>query len=158
MDANTHLTARLPGRHATEGPARASHRAVYGTMGPTVEQMHRPLVGVAEIHKRTPYIANLKPSGRHVAKDMLEAGGVIALHGNLASEGAGVKVAGMGRLQFSGPARCFDGEEVCVETVKNKKYREGDVLVIRYEGPKGGCCGAVTHADAAAGKACYAEI
>src|ERR1700747_3244779 len=41
-------------------------------------------------------------------------------------------------LQFSGPAGCFDGEEACFEAVKNKKYREGDVLVIRYEGPRGG--------------------
>ena len=44
----------------------------------------------------------------------------------------------MERLRFSGPARCFDGEEACFEAVKNKKYREGEVLVIRYEGPKGG--------------------
>jgi dihydroxy-acid dehydratase len=44
----------------------------------------------------------------------------------------------MERLHFSGPARCFDGEETCFEAVKNKTYREGDVLVIRYEGPKGG--------------------
>jgi dihydroxy-acid dehydratase len=44
----------------------------------------------------------------------------------------------MERMQFSGPARCFDGEEACFAAVKNKKYKEGDVLVIRYEGPKGG--------------------
>jgi dihydroxy-acid dehydratase len=44
----------------------------------------------------------------------------------------------MADLKFTGPARCFDGEEACFEAVKNKKYREGDVLVIRYEGPKGG--------------------
>ena len=43
----------------------------------------------------------------------------------------------MESLRFSGPARCFDGEEACFDAVKNKKYREGDVLVIRYEGPKG---------------------
>ena len=49
-----------------------------------------------------------------------------------------MKVAGLERLQFSGPARCFDGEEACFEAVKNKKYKEGDVLVIRYEGPRGG--------------------
>src|SRR6202008_4524632 len=47
-------------------------------------------------------------------------------------------VAGMADVKFTGPARCFDGEEACFEAVKNKKYREGDVLVIRYEGPKGG--------------------
>ncbi len=44
----------------------------------------------------------------------------------------------MTELKFSGPARCFDGEEACFEAVKNKKYKEGEVLVIRYEGPRGG--------------------
>jgi len=44
----------------------------------------------------------------------------------------------MSELKFTGPARCFDGEEACFEAVRNRKYREGDVLVIRYEGPKGG--------------------
>src|SRR5205807_4227510 len=60
------------------------------------------------------------------------------LKGNLAPEGAIVKVAGRENLRFSGPARCFDGEEACFEAVKTRQYREGDVLVIRYEGPKGG--------------------
>jgi dihydroxy-acid dehydratase len=58
--------------------------------------------------------------------------------GNLAPEGAIVKVAGMKTLKFSGPARCFDGEEACFDAVKYRKYKEGDVLVIRYEGPRGG--------------------
>jgi len=49
-----------------------------------------------------------------------------------------VKVAGMSGLKFTGPARCFDREEACFDAVKNKKYKEGDVLVIRYEGPRGG--------------------
>jgi len=150
------------------------------------------LFDVAEVFKRTPYIADLKPAGRFVAKDLFEAGGVpllmktlldngfmhgtcmtvtgctlaenlkrvtwnseqavvrpadrpltttggvVGLRGNLAPEGAIVKVAGMDNLKFSGPARCFDGEEACFEAVKNRKYQEGDVLVIRYEGPKGG--------------------
>jgi len=150
------------------------------------------LFDVADIFKRTPYIADLKPAGRFVAKDLFEAGGVpllmktlldngfmhgdcmtvtgrtmaenlkhvtwnaeqdvirpadrpltatggvVGLRGNLAPEGAIVKVAGMDSLKFSGPARCFDGEEACFEAVRNRKYREGDVLVIRYEGPKGG--------------------
>ena len=150
------------------------------------------LFDVAEVFKRTPYIADLKPSGRYVAKDLFEVGGVpllmktlldhgflhgdcvtvtgrtvsenlkrvtwngdqdvvrpadnplsatggvIGLKGNLAPAGAIVKVAGMADVRFTGPARCFDGEEACFEAVKNKKYREGDVLVIRYEGPKGG--------------------
>ena len=150
------------------------------------------LFDVAAVFKRTPYIADLKPAGRYVAKDLFEAGGVpllmktlldhgflhgecttvtgrtiaenlrrvewnkdqdvvrpadkpllatggvVGLKGNLAPEGAIVKVAGMENLRFSGPARCFDGEEACFEAVKTRKYEEGDVLVIRYEGPKGG--------------------
>ena len=71
-------------------------------------------------------------------KPLSATGGVVGLRGNLAPEGAIVKVAGMADLKFTGPARCFDGEEACFEAVKKKKYREGDVLVIRYEGPKGG--------------------
>src|SRR6266550_3472260 len=150
------------------------------------------LFDVAEVFKRTPYVADLKPSGRYVAKDLFEAGGVpllmktlldhgylhgecltvtgrtvaenlkrvkwnkdqdvvrpadkplsatggvVGLRGNLAPEGAIAKVAGMADLKFTGPARCFDGEEACFEAVKKKKYREGEVLVIRYEGPQGG--------------------
>src|SRR6201993_3334597 len=150
------------------------------------------LFEVAEVFKRTPYIADLKPSGRYVAKDLFEAGGVpllmktlldhgylhgdcltvtgrtiaenlksvkwnadqdvvrpadkpilatggvIGLKGNLAPEGAIVKVAGMKKLKFSGPARCFDGEEACFEAVKKRTYKEGEVLVIRWEGPRGG--------------------
>ena len=150
------------------------------------------LFDVAEVFKRTPYIADLKPGGRYVAKDWFEAGGVpllmktlldhgylhggcmtvtgrtiaenlksvrwnddqdvvrsadkpllatggvVGLVGNLAPDGAIVKVAGMSKLTFSGPARCFDREEACFEAVKNRAYKEGDVLVIRYEGPRGG--------------------
>jgi dihydroxy-acid dehydratase len=75
---------------------------------------------------------------RPADKPLSPSGGVVGLKGNLAPEGAIVKVAGMEKLTFSGPARCFDGEEACFEAVKTRKYREGDVLVIRYEGPKGG--------------------
>lgn len=150
------------------------------------------LFDVAEVFKKTPYIADLKPGGRYVAKDLFEVGGVpllmktlldcgylhgdcmtvtgrtiaenlksvkwnpdqdvvrpaskpitvtggvVGLKGNLAPDGAIVKVAGMQNLKFTGPARCFDGEEACFEAVKNKKYKEGEVLVIRYEGPRGG--------------------
>ena len=150
------------------------------------------LFDVAEVLKRTPYIADLKPGGKYVAKDLFEVGGipmimktmldagylhgdcmtvtgrtiaenlkqvkwndaqdvvhpaskpllktggVVGLKGNLAPEGAIVKVAGLEKQVFSGPARCFDGEEACFEAVKAKKYKEGEVLVIRYEGPKGG--------------------
>src|SRR5436189_2668842 len=65
-------------------------------------------------------------------------GGVVGLQGNLAPDGAIVKVAGMSKLKFTGPARCFDREEDAFEAVKNKTYKEGEVIVIRYEGPRGG--------------------
>ena len=147
---------------------------------------------VAEIFKRTPYIADLKPGGRYVAKDMYEiggvpvllktlldggyihgdcmtvtgktmaenladvqfpedqdvirpisnplsaTGGVVGLRGNLATEGAIVKVAGMKNLVFTGKARCFDCEEDAFAAVERRDYKEGEVIVIRYEGPKGG--------------------
>ena len=150
------------------------------------------LFDVAEIFKKTPYVADLKPGGKYVAKDMFEAGGipllmktlldhgylhgdcmtvtgrtlaenmehvrwnekqdvvypadkpltktggVVGLRGNLAPDGAIVKVAGMSNLKFTGPARCFDSEEECFAAVQNQGYQDGEVLVIRYEGPKGG--------------------
>jgi dihydroxy-acid dehydratase len=150
------------------------------------------LFDVAEIFKRTPYIADLKPGGKYVAKDMYEAGGVpllmktlldhgflhgdcmtvtgrtiaenlakvrwnpdqdviypadkplkatggvVGLKGNLAPDGAIVKVAGLKHETFTGPARCFDSEEECFDAVTHRRYKEGDVLVIRYEGPRGG--------------------
>ncbi len=65
-------------------------------------------------------------------------GGVVTLKGNLAPEGAIVKVAGMKTITFSGPARVFDCEEDAFAAVEAKQYQEGEVLVIRYEGPKGG--------------------
>jgi dihydroxy-acid dehydratase len=186
-------------REALENAAAA----VSASGGSTNAALHLPAIAhecgvkfdlfdVAEVFKRTPYIADLKPGGRYVAKDLFEAGGVpllmktlldhgflhgecmtvtgrtiaenlksvrwngdqdvvrpanapllatggvVGLVGNLAPDGAIVKVAGMSSLKFSGPARCFDGEEACFEAVKNRAYKEGDVLVIRYEGPRGG--------------------
>ncbi|MEI5680538.1 MULTISPECIES: dihydroxy-acid dehydratase [unclassified Mesorhizobium] len=176
---------------------------VSATGGSTNGALHLPAIAheagiefdlfdVAEIFKKTPYIADLKPGGKYVAKDMFEAGGipllmktlldhgylhgdcmtvtgrtlaenmehvawndsqdvvhpankpitvtggVVGLKGNLAPEGAIVKVAGMSELKFSGPARCFDSEEECFEAVTHRSYKEGEVLVIRYEGPIGG--------------------
>jgi dihydroxy-acid dehydratase len=74
----------------------------------------------------------------HYSRPLRKEGGVVVLKGNLAPEGAIVKVAGMKDLKFTGPARCFDSEEECFAAVDKKKYKPGDVLVIRYEGPKGG--------------------
>ncbi|RUV67102.1 MAG: dihydroxy-acid dehydratase [Mesorhizobium sp.] len=176
---------------------------VSATGGSTNAALHLPAIAheagikfdlfdVARIFEKTPYIADLKPGGKYVAKDMFEAGGipllmktlldhgylhgdcltvtgrtlaenmehvawndsqdvvrpanrpitqtggVVGLKGNLAPDGAIVKVAGMSELKFSGPARCFDSEEECFEAVTDRSYSEGEVLVIRYEGPRGG--------------------
>ena len=178
-------------------------RAVAASGGSTNAALHLPamaneagikfdLFDVADIFKSTPYIADLKPGGNYVAKDLFEAGGVpvllkalaeggylnmncltvtgktlkenlenivfpddqkvirninnpitktggvVGLKGNIAQEGAIVKVAGMTRLVHKGPARVFDSEEAAYEAVQNKNYKEGDVIVIRYEGPRGG--------------------
>jgi len=75
---------------------------------------------------------------RPADKPLSATSGVVGLKGSLAPEGARVEVAGMAHLQFTGPARCFDGEEARFGAVKNEKYREGEVLVIRYRGPRGG--------------------
>ena len=150
------------------------------------------LMDVAKIFKRTPYLADLKPGGKYVAKDMWLAGGVpmllktlmdggfihgdcmtvtgktmkenlknvkfktnqkvmrkynnplsktggvVGLKGNLAPEGGIVKIAGLKKLQFTGKARCFNTEEDAYKAVKNRKYKDGDIIIIRYEGPKGG--------------------
>ena len=186
-------------REAFENAARI----VAATGGSTNGALHLPamaneagidfsLFDVAEIFKSTPYIADLKPGGKYVAKDMHEAGGiymlmktlhaegllhgdcmtvtgktlaenidevtwnpdqkviydakapitptggVVGLRGTLAPDGAIVKVAGMHRLQFTGPARVFDCEEDCFAAVEARQITEGSVIVIRYEGPKGG--------------------
>jgi dihydroxy-acid dehydratase len=150
------------------------------------------LKDVAAAFKKTPWLCDLKPGGRFVAKDMGEAGGVpallrvlldeglihgdvltvtgktlrenlegvalradqevirpfasplsqdggvVGLWGSLAPDGAIVKIAGMKQLAFRGPARVFDGEEACFEAVAHGRFKQGEVLVIRYEGPRGG--------------------
>lgn len=204
---------------------------VAATGGSTNAALHLPAIAnecgidfdmfaVGEVFKRTPYLADMKPGGKYVAKDLYEAGGVqmilkilldagfihgdcltvtgktmaenlqdvkfnenqdvvypinkalsksggvVVLKGNLAPDGAVVKVAGMqgictphrgasasarfpldkedpidsveNPLRFVGRARVFDCEEDCFKAVEEKKYQKGDVLVIRYEGPKGG--------------------
>ena len=186
-------------RQAFENAARI----VAATGGSTNAVLHLPamaneagidfdLFDVAEIFKTTPYIADLKPGGKYVAKDMYEAGGVymlmktlmdagllhgdcltvtgktlaeniaeitwnpdqngifpvsnplsptggvVGLKGSLAPDGAIVKVAGMARLQFSGPAQVFDCEEDCFAAVEARAIHKGSVVVIRYEGPRGG--------------------
>jgi dihydroxy-acid dehydratase len=73
-----------------------------------------------------------------VSRPLSPTGGVKGLWGTLAPDGAIVKVAGLSHLRHRGPARVFDGEEACFAAVERRDYRENDVLVIRYEGPKGG--------------------
>ena len=65
-------------------------------------------------------------------------GHIVILRGNLAPEGAVAKVSGQAHTAITGPARVFDSEEACADVVKQRKYKEGEVLVIRYEGPRGG--------------------
>lgn len=88
-------------------------------------------------------LKNVKfPDGQDVVfpynKPLRPEGGVVVLKGNLAPEGAIVKVAGMKNLVFKGTALCFDCEEDAFAAVEKKQYNEGDVIVIRYEGPRGG--------------------
>ena len=75
---------------------------------------------------------------RPANKPFLETGGVVVLKGNLATEGAIVKIAGMKNMVHDGPALVFDCEEDAFKAVENKQYKAGDVFIIRYEGPKGG--------------------
>src|ERR1700747_1988547 len=75
---------------------------------------------------------------RPTSAPLSPTGGLMVLKGNLAPQGAIVKVAGMANLRFRGPALCFDREEDAFEAVDKRHYKEGDVIVIRYEGPRGG--------------------
>jgi dihydroxy-acid dehydratase len=74
----------------------------------------------------------------HTVKPIMSDGGVAVLKGNLCPDGAVIKIAGLKQLVFEGTARVFEDEEGCVEAVRQRRYGEGDVLVIRNEGPVGG--------------------
>jgi len=83
------------------------------------------------------------PTGQDVvvptSRPLAAAGGHVVLRGNLAPQGGLIKVAGMkSAVRFSGPARCFDCEEDAFAAVASRRYEEGDVFIIRYEGPRGG--------------------
>ncbi|VCU71135.1 Dihydroxy-acid dehydratase [Pigmentiphaga humi] len=75
---------------------------------------------------------------RRAARPILPDGGLAVLKGNLAPDGALLKVAGLSKRVHEGPARVFDGEDACARAVSERRYAEGDVLIIRYEGPAGG--------------------
>lgn len=146
-----------------------------------------------KVSNRTPYLADLKPSGKYVMEDLCAVGGVAGvqklllregllhgdcltvtgktlaenleelpdldadqkiihpisnpikpsghltiLYGNLASEGAVAKITGKEGMRFSGPARVYESEEHCLEGLQNDEVKAGEVVVIRYEGPRGG--------------------
>ena len=174
--------------------------AVAATGGSTNAALHIPAIAheagirftlddFARVAKRTPLLADMKPGGRFLAKDLhavggvytvlkellendalhgdcltlsgqpleqvlkhhagadgevvrkepiLRSGGLVVLKGNLAPDGALIKVAGLKSLVFEGRARVFDSEEECSAVIKRRTYKAGEVLVIRYEGPKGG--------------------
>jgi len=190
----------LPRDLVTKKSLENACAAVAATGGSTNAALHLPAIAheagirfsmddFARVARRTPLIADLKPGGRFLAKDLhaaggvyavlkallehgalhgecltlsgisleralqdhpgadgqvvrkepiMKTGGVVVLKGNLAPEGALIKVAGLKTLVFEGPARVFDSEEACADVVRKRDYREGEVLVIRYEGPKGG--------------------
>jgi len=75
---------------------------------------------------------------REIENPLHGVGTAVILHGNLAPEGAVIKTAGVEMTKFTGKARVFDGEESAFDSVAKGEINEGDVLVIRYEGPKGG--------------------
>jgi dihydroxy-acid dehydratase len=191
-------------REIVTRPALENAAAVVAaTGGSTNAALHLPAIAheagiafdlfdVAAVFRRTPLIADLKPGGRYLAKDVHDIGGVpvvlkalldagclhgdcitvtgrtlaenlaqaivpegqdvvrpvaralspmgglVGLRGNLAPDGAIVKVAGLSNRRFSGPARVFDTEEAAFDAVMHRRYAAGDVLVIRYEGPAGG--------------------
>jgi dihydroxy-acid dehydratase len=190
----------LPRELVTRKSLENACAAVAATAGSTNAGLHIPAIAheagirfslddLARISRRTPLIADLKPGGKYLAKDLhaiggvyavlkellkrgalhgdcltiygttleqelrghpgadgkvipkkniSDTGGIVVLKGNLAPDGALLKVGGLKSLRFEGPARVFDSEEACVDVVRRRAYKPGDVLVIRYEGPRGG--------------------
>ena len=102
--------------------------------GSTLTISGRTLAAEAALAKETPGQVVIHT----FEKPLKPTGGLVILKGNLAPEGCVMKIAAADRLQHRGPARVFDCEEDCFAAVQSGKIKPGDVLVIRYEGPKGG--------------------
>ena len=190
----------LPRELVTRKSLENACAAVAATGGSTNAALHLPAIAheagirfdlddFARVARRTPLVADMKPGGRFLAKDLHAAGGVytvlkemlrhgvlhgdcltlsgktleqalaahpgadgevvrrepispsgglVVLKGNLCPDGGLIKVAGLKTLVFDGKARVFDSEEACAAVVRARKVRPGDVLVIRFEGPRGG--------------------
>ena len=190
----------LPRELVTRKSLENACAAVAATGGSTNAGLHIPAIAheagigfslddLARVSRRTPLLADMKPGGRFLAKDLhavggvdtvlkellkrgvlhgdcltlagttleqhlsqardadgqvvratplMDSGGIVVLKGNLAPDGALLKVAGLKQLRFDGVARVFDSEEACAAVVAARAYRDGEVLVIRYEGPRGG--------------------
>ncbi len=186
----------------TDTSLRNAARAVVASGGSTNAVLHFPAIAAEagidfsidqfdDISRETPVIADLKPGGRYLARDLFDAGGsrlfgqrlmegglledaptvtghslfeelatatetagqdvvrpvddpvkesggLLILYGDAAPDGAVFKTAGLDVDQFAGPARVFDGEEAAFAAVTQGDIKAGDVVVIRYEGPKGG--------------------
>jgi dihydroxy-acid dehydratase len=190
----------LPRELVTRKSLENACAAVAATGGSTNAALHIPAIAheagirfdmddFARVAKRTPLVADMRPGGTYLARDLhaaggvytvlkellrrgalhgdcltlagepleralaghagadgavvrheplLASGGLVVLKGNLCPDGGLIKVAGLRSLAFEGRARVFDSEEACAAVVRQRKYKAGEVLVIRYEGPKGG--------------------
>jgi dihydroxy-acid dehydratase len=197
-----HNGGPLPRQVVTRQSLENAAAVVAATGGSTNAGLHLPAIAheagirftlddIAVVLARTPLLADLKPGGQYVAKDVYDvggvpvilralleggylhgdcltvtghtlaeslttappadntvvrthhqalsaSGGVVVLKGNLCPDGALLKVAGLKSLLFEGPALVFDNEEDCMAVVRQRTYPPGAVLIIRYEGPKGG--------------------
>lgn len=188
MDARTNIKARLPGRHVTEGPERASHsEQVIGLLdlqargivirwslenaaassGSTNAALHLPAIAyecrikldrrdVTQIFKKTPYIADLKPSGRYVAKDMFEAEAVPLLMKTLLDQG-----------DLHGDCMTVTGRTIAENMASVKENPHQDVMraadkpiTVTYAvvGLQRDLARAATHPGGAEEKQCYADI
>jgi dihydroxy-acid dehydratase len=112
--------------------ARRLHEAGLLKDNPTVSG--GSLIDVVKEAQETPDQEVVRPA----SKALSPSGGFAILRGNLAPEGAVVKLAGHDRRRHTGPARVFDSEEACFQAVQRREIKPGDVVIIRYEGPKGG--------------------
>src|SRR5436190_86915 len=121
-----------PSKIITKSAIENAIAGVAATGGSTNSVLH--LLAIANAAKETPK----QEVVRKLDAPLKPTGGLVILKGNLAPEGCVIKVAGHNLQNFSGPARVFDNEEAAFAAVEKGAIKAGDVVVIRYEGPKGG--------------------